>query len=836
MPDTPTPPDRPFEPFQPDNDHKWTTRFAGHLVRRAAFGASPERLKVAKDKGPGAAVDWLFDFDPHSDVGGLNAFLKQAAGLYDIRRSPEMVAEWWFHRMIHTPAPLQERIAVMWHDHFATGANKVGRSDWMHDQIELFRTDGLGSFRDLLIKVGRQPAMLRWLDGNDSRKEHPNENYGREVMELFTLGVGHYTEHDVQELARCFTGWTVTGGTDAKFNPDRFDDGEKELFIDQPWGKKGKFNDEAAVDVLLSHPQCAKYISWRLLSTFVHPTPTPEQIDFYAGRLTTNGWKIGDTLKEMFKSRLFFSDWAYRSQIKSPVDLVVGGSLAVGGTPRAEFLRRECAKMGQSLLYPPDVSGWHGGEAWISANTVMVRFRFGLDLAYQGFQEFADGPLYNDLNERGIKTSPRIVNYFADLLLDGANPRPTPAASSSTTLTATATTTPAEFEFDYTLLPRQGPRDDPAHDESMPQFSARLGWACKSHHLHDFTMLSEDDYAHPTETQPCPTITPAATCSRSASPACPRWSSAAPCRRSSVQVRLRPGRPRHRPSRRTTSSSSCRCPAATTASTPSCPSSTTSTKSSARDSPSRTVCTSFPTKSPSTPASSAFKKLYDDGMLGVIHGCGYPDANRSHFESMAIWHAAKTDGGDGSGWLGHYLDHLARGTQSKDIANGGGNRLNAVSIGREVPMALVSPTQTVPSVDSLDDFGLRFDDQSKLMTKNLEKQIIIELQKVPGRESGDGIPVSPSRRRHRFSADEIRSAAGKYRPEADYGNGLGQRLKLVAQLICGDFGTKVFYVEVGGFDTHANQAAAARKAPPAGRRQPSRRFTTIWAPRRSPTR
>ena len=463
MPDAPNPPDRPYEPFQPDNDRKWTVKPAGHLLRRAAFGASAERLKTAKDKGPGAAVDWLFDFDPHSDVGGLNAFLKQAAGLYDIRRSPEMVAEWWFHRMIHTPAPLQERVAVMWHDHFATGANKVGRSDWMHDQIELFRTDGLGSFRDLLVKVGRQPAMLRWLDGNDSRKEHPNENYGREIMELFTLGVGHYTERDVQELARCFTGWTVTGGTESKFNPDRFDDGEKEVF-----SQKGKWNDEGAVDVLLANPQCAKYISWRLLTTFVHPKPTPEQVDFYAGRLTANEWRIGDTLKELFKSRLFFSDWAYRSQIKSPVDLVVGGSLAVGGTPRAEFLRRQCAKMGQSLLYPPDVSGWHGGEAWISANTVMVRFKFGLDLAQQGFQEFADGPLYNDLNERDIKTSPKIVNYFANLLLDGEIPSDA-RGKFLDYLNRDKNNDPDEFVFDYTAFRDKG-RGMIQLMTSMPQF------------------------------------------------------------------------------------------------------------------------------------------------------------------------------------------------------------------------------------------------------------------------------------------------------------------------------------------------------------------------------
>ncbi len=197
---------------------------------------------------------------------------------------------------------------------------------------------------------------------------------------------------------------------------------------------------------------------------------------------------------------------------------------------------------------------------------------------------------------------------------------------------------------------------------------------------------------------------------------------------------------------------------------------------------------------------TAFKQLWDEGELAVIPGCGYPDPNRSHFESMGIWHAAHTDGGDGSGWVGHYLDHLVRGTQNKDIAN---NPLLAVNIGREVPMALVSPEVTVPSVDRIEDFGLRYQNGSDF-DQQLERDILVELQKMRGtnpqqdyfaRQAADAI----------ISADEIRRVAGKYKPEANYYGGLGSRLQLIAQLITGNFGTRVFYCETGGFDTHANQ-------------------------------
>ncbi len=323
--------------------------------------------------------------------------------------------------MVRTPFPIQERLALMWHDHFATSAAKVGNAQWMHDQIELFRTDGLGSFRDLVVKVGRQPAMLRWLDGHGSHKTNPNENYGREVMELFCLGVGNYTEPDVKELSRCFTGWLIQGN-ESKLFPDRFDEGEKTIFAGTEYVTTAPLTDEQAVDAILRHPQAPRFIAGRLLQTFVHPEPLPEHIDHYAARLVAHGWVIGPVAKEMLKSRLFYSEWAYRSRIKSPVELAIGACFATGSVPRSDFLRRQCERMGQMLLYPPNVAGWTGGQVWINANTVMVRFEFCRDLAQQGFNEIADNATYQYLEANDLKTADKVLNAFADLMLDGQIP------------------------------------------------------------------------------------------------------------------------------------------------------------------------------------------------------------------------------------------------------------------------------------------------------------------------------------------------------------------------------------------------------------------------------
>ena len=412
--------------WAPAGDDPFDAGRAGHLLRRATFGAKPGQLQQAIAAGPAPSVDALFAFDPKADTGGLNAFLQQAKGLYDIRRGVHLVAEWWYHRMTATPFPIQERMALFWHGHFATSAAKVGRSDWMHDQIELFRTDGLGSFRDLLIKVGRQPAMLRWLDGHASHKSNPNENYAREIMELFCLGVAtpqtpNYTEADIDQLARCFSGWLING-SEGRFDQARWDETEKTIFAGQPYASTGPFNDEQAVDAILKHPEAPRFIAKRLLQEFVHPEPREEHIAHYAQRLLDHQWVVGEVLKEMFKSKLFYSDWAYRSRIKSPVELAIGSCYMTGATPRASYLRTQCERMGQMLLYPPNVAGWSGGEVWINANTVMVRFEFFRDLAQSGFNEFADNSLYQYLEANNLKTADAIVNAYSDLMLDGEVP------------------------------------------------------------------------------------------------------------------------------------------------------------------------------------------------------------------------------------------------------------------------------------------------------------------------------------------------------------------------------------------------------------------------------
>ena len=411
-------PDRPFEPYRPTADDPWDVRKAGHLLRRAGFGATPESLAMAVASNPTAAVSGLLNFDPTDDP--LDRLLSDAAGLVTVK-DPDNAADWWVYRILHTPRPAQEKVALFWHNHFATSGSKGISGYDLQRQVEVYRRMGLGSFRDLLIAVGRQPAMLRWLDGENNQKSGPNENYAREVMELFTLGVGNYTEADVKQLARAFTGWRTEGDYDdrrSKFDAGQFDDGENEVF-----GGKRKLNDEQAVDLLLARPEASRWISRKLCREFLHPYPPDAVVDHYAGRLVEQKWEVKPVLKEMLSGRLFYSEWAYRSRVKSPAELCVGAALAVGGQAMARYLRQRMADMGQNLMYPPNVKGWDGHESWVNANTVIVRFNFGGRLISQQYGEFESrNPLAGELRDRGL-TEPRpIVDFYADLMLDGRLP------------------------------------------------------------------------------------------------------------------------------------------------------------------------------------------------------------------------------------------------------------------------------------------------------------------------------------------------------------------------------------------------------------------------------
>jgi hypothetical protein len=408
------PPSRPFDPWQPSAAEPWNLRRLGHLLRRTQFSATDDWIDVFSKISPAESINTLLGYDPAIDP--LNDILDRLAGFVDFK-DPKSVEQWWLFRMLNTLHPAQERIALFWHGHFATSLGKVGNARWMHNQIELFRHQGLGSFRDLLRAVTRDPAMLIWLDGNTNHKGKPNENYGREVMELFTLGIGHYTETDVKQLARAFTGFVIQGDKGV-LDPRRFDDGEKTIF-----GQKGKFDADGAIDLLLSQPSAGPFLARKLLREFVHPQPSDEMVQHYGARLVALKWEIKPLLTEMLTSRLFFSDFSYRSRIKSPVELAVGAAASLGGKINTDWLRDQTTKMGQELLYPPNVKGWDGDEAWINANTVLLRFNFGLSLATQRRGEFAKpSDLQGWIERHHVKTADDVITAYGNLLLDGELP------------------------------------------------------------------------------------------------------------------------------------------------------------------------------------------------------------------------------------------------------------------------------------------------------------------------------------------------------------------------------------------------------------------------------
>jgi uncharacterized protein (DUF1800 family) len=404
-------PSDPFSAFSPTASEPWDMRRVGHLFRRAAFGPTFDRANDFLKRSPEDAVDSLMDFG--SDEDPMDSLSDQLIGFFN----PNQIGsqqEWWLFRLLNTAYPLREKMALFWHNLFATSNTKVQNPPLMAQQIALFRKYAIGNFRDLLKEVTHNPAMLIWLDGNTNRKGAANENYGREVMELFTLGVGTYTEKDVKELARAFTGWRVDGDH-AVFDKTHFDDGPKTIF-----GQTARFDSDSAIDLILQQPAASQHLSRRILRNFVHPDPTHEIVSHYARRLIEEKWELAPVMREIFLSRLFYSDWAYRSIIKSPVELTVGAASAVGGKVSTAFLRDQTGKMGESLLMPPNVKGWDGEEAWINANTVLLRFNFGLSLALQRGEDFAQRSDLNAwLHKHNLKTADDILDHYLRILLDG---------------------------------------------------------------------------------------------------------------------------------------------------------------------------------------------------------------------------------------------------------------------------------------------------------------------------------------------------------------------------------------------------------------------------------
>ncbi|HTS16687.1 MAG TPA: DUF1800 domain-containing protein [Verrucomicrobiae bacterium] len=378
-------------PFQPSESNPWDKSLAAHLLNRAGFGALPEEVDQAVGWGLDRTVDHLVDFDkiPDTDLPPpemppfVDQVRKQTAGLSkeeqkkavdkanrDNNEAIDKIRSWWVRRMIQTKRPLQEKMTLFWHGHLTTSAEDVRQARLLLKQNQFLRDNCLGNFCDLLLGISRDPAMLQYLNNNTNRKKHPNENYARELMELFSMGIGNYTEDDVKAAARAFTGWTYHEETFV-FNDHEHDHGNKTYL-----GHSGDFDGSDVIEMILQQACTARFMAKKLLRFFVCDEPSEQEIDDLALVIRSNNYEFKPVLRALFRSQAFFSARAFRSQIKSPVQLVVGAARTLGVTVDEHALVMAMRGLGQDLLYPPTVKGWDGGETWINTQTLLLRYNF----------------------------------------------------------------------------------------------------------------------------------------------------------------------------------------------------------------------------------------------------------------------------------------------------------------------------------------------------------------------------------------------------------------------------------------------------------------------------
>jgi hypothetical protein len=409
----------------------WNHARAAHLIERAGFGATPDEIARLAALTPRQAVDRLVDFEaidnsaltPFDESGiwdpGMDPFPPSRAEAVRIARErgeslgvkvlhegaqrrlqpivdkffyslaannieTQRLGLWWANRMLATQRPLEEKLTLFWHGHFATGVNKVRDYRMMLRQNVMLRANAAGDLRGLLVGILKDPGMLVFLDNGENVKDHPNENFGRELLELFTMGVGNYTEHDVREAARAFTGWTNDVLT-FKFDAAKHDFGPKTFLR-----RSGTFDGEDIIDVILAQPVTAEFVAAKLYRFFVREE-IADPVKAELGRtFRDSGYQVKPLLKRIFLSRDFYSADAVATQIKSPVHLVVSTYRKMGLTeiPTIPDFGRMTSGLGQSLFNPPNVAGWAGGRTWITPSTLLQRGNLFRDVLFPDVEGF----------------------------------------------------------------------------------------------------------------------------------------------------------------------------------------------------------------------------------------------------------------------------------------------------------------------------------------------------------------------------------------------------------------------------------------------------------------
>jgi hypothetical protein len=407
----------------PVSPSDWNYDLAAHLLERAGFGGTPEQIQALARMTPAEAVRQLVHFQniennlpafEHSGIHdpGLEPFpesrpavtklakekgealgIKVKAGgdrplqpivnefFYWLRASvleTQRVAYWWANRMVATNHPLEEKMALFWHGHFAVNENKVRDYRKMLGQLDLFYKYGTGNFRDLMVAEAKDPGMLSFLDAGVNVKGAPNENFAREIMELFTMGVGNYSEKDIREAARAFTGWNYV---DLQFvvNKDQHDDGQKTFL-----GKTGNFDGVNVIDIIVQQPVTSRFIAGKIYRYFVRQDLSPELQEKLGAVLRKSNYEIAPLLETIFLSRDFYSAASTGTQIKSPVQLAVSTyrKLGLKDAPGVPDFNIATGTLGQRLFSPPTVAGWAEGRSWITPGLLLERGNFARDVLF----------------------------------------------------------------------------------------------------------------------------------------------------------------------------------------------------------------------------------------------------------------------------------------------------------------------------------------------------------------------------------------------------------------------------------------------------------------------
>ena len=402
-----------WQMWEPSDEEPWDNRRASLLHRRAGFGATQQEIDATLAKKPEEIIANLVQVVKNNSAG-MREFERDSTELAKAvlaTSEVKQLAAWWLHRMLNTLNPLEEKMTLFWHGHFATGAEKVQDAELMHTQNKLLRANALGDFRNLAQGIAKDPAMLIYLDSVSNRKAHANENFARELMELFCLGEGSYSETDVQQLAKCFTGWEIRR-KQFRFNPYQHDDSMKTLL-----GKSGIESGESAIDCVLASPHMPRFIVRKLFRFFVSEdeNPTDEFLMPLVEHFIKTNFSIASVVQTILGSRLMLSGWSKGRKIRSPIELAVGWMRTMNCTTNVGFLSERLRTIGQALLFPPNVKGWEGGRAWINSSTLVGRANLIYELIHHENTRFGGVPLTAFVERNHAKNPDQLATWFAKL-------------------------------------------------------------------------------------------------------------------------------------------------------------------------------------------------------------------------------------------------------------------------------------------------------------------------------------------------------------------------------------------------------------------------------------